>query len=360
MQTLFLLFIFIFVISCSKFWGSERMFSPDPLNSNVRVNRPGRISDNEADVSLGLDGRYMIVWNRDNCDITGQLYNSDGVKVSPNNALKSSAEFKINDEECGECPCVNFGPFNMFVVVWRTNKTRVNGKLYYHFGINYESVPLEEVINPPSDLRVSDPFVSVFRNGSFIIVWADSSGLIYGQMFNSSGSKQGENFQINDLKTLCHREQLHISAPKVKVSHGGGFIVVWQSDSETSIGKSYDQNFQGTLFTIAENATCAHLAVGHNGDFGVAWYQFEKDHSNIFVQRFDRGGKKLHNESIRVNTEELNIRDHCSFSINGNINEGFIVVWGNSFKQKTDVFYDVYGQRFDGTGAKFGKEFKIT
>ncbi|MCC7259478.1 MAG: FG-GAP repeat protein [Alphaproteobacteria bacterium] len=87
--------------------------------------------------------------------------------------------------------------------------------------------------------------VAALSNGGFVVVWdtsaaQDGSGYgVYGQVFNSAGTKVGSEFQISTTTT---GDQW---APKVTGLPGGYFFVVWESlnvddDAEAVVGQLFD------------------------------------------------------------------------------------------------------------------------
>ena len=75
------------------------------------------------------------------------------------------------------------------------------------------------------------PSVSSLVDGGFVVCWQSSgqdggdSG-IYGQLFNSDGSRRGTEFQVN---TYTNDTQ---SSPSVSSLIDGGFVVCWQSHGQ--------------------------------------------------------------------------------------------------------------------------------
>jgi hypothetical protein len=67
--------------------------------------------------------------------------------------------------------------------------------------------------------------MAVDGSGNFVLVWYDERNGnwdIYGQRYNSSGSKQGNNFLVNNNRGTVEPDELAIS-----VDDDGNFIIVW-------------------------------------------------------------------------------------------------------------------------------------
>lgn len=129
----------------------------------------------------------------------------------------------------------------------------------------------------------SDPAVTVLNDGSILIVWSssrqdgDMDG-IFGQRLSATGSKVGNEFQINQFTANNQR------SPAVAALANGGFVVCWVSELQrgpSSIdiyARSFDANGVGTdEFPVDQtvvNACANPTVVGTpDGGFAVAWSQ---------------------------------------------------------------------------------------
>ena len=85
--------------------------------------------------------------------------------------------------------------------------------------------------------------VTALSNGGFLAVWESQSGQdgdgsgIYGQFFNSDGSKSGVEFQINSFTSGDQK-----LASAIELSNGN-IIVSWTSDGQDGSGTEFSQKF---------------------------------------------------------------------------------------------------------------------
>jgi hypothetical protein len=85
--------------------------------------------------------------------------------------------------------------------------------------------------------------------GSFIVVWGSgggqdgSSGGVFGQRFNASGTPPGSEFRVNTYTTNGQRY------PVAASNSDGDFVVVWQSDAQYGSGPGvFGQRYGDLIF----------------------------------------------------------------------------------------------------------------
>jgi hypothetical protein len=177
----------------------------------------------------------------------------------------------------------------------------------------------------------------------------------------------GPEFQVN---TLTPPSQLH---PAVASDAAGNFIVVWHSPPPdparsavlhpfgvfgqrfASSGVPLGLEFRVNTYTT-DGAALADVASDASGNFVVLWTSYNDDDPSygIFGQRFAASGAPLGAE-FRVNTYTPGFQSNPSVSADPSGN--FVVLW-NSNDQDGSGF-GVFGQRFAGTGAPLGQQFRV-
>jgi len=103
-------------------------------------------------------------------------------------------------------------------------------------------------VTPYTNSADKYPSVSALAGGGFVVTWhtdfhwQDESLSVYGQIFDSAGSRVGREFHVN---TYTDSEQ---SYPSVAGLSDGGFVVTWESDSQD--GSSW--GVYGQIFQIGQ------------------------------------------------------------------------------------------------------------
>lgn len=208
--------------------------------------------------------------------------------------------------------------------------------------------------------------VAVDSDGDYVVVWQsngqDGSGYgVYGQRFNSSGTAQGSEFQVNTFTTAAQQ------APQVAMDDNGNFVVVWDSAfQDGAAGGVYGQRFnasgvkQGSEFQVNTYTTAsqsvASVAMDKDGDFAVVWGSSGQDLSayGVYGQRFNASGVRQGSE-FQVNTYTSGTQGVSRIAMDDDGN--FVVTW-NSATQDSGTS-GVYGQRYNASGVAQGSEFLI-
>jgi hypothetical protein len=223
----------------------------------------------------------------------------------------------------------------------------------------------EFVVNTYTTDSQYRPAVAVDAQGNFVVVWHDSHDVgdgIFGQRFDTNGTKVGPEFQVNTYTINDQR------FPDVSMNAAGAFVVVWNSYTQDGsgwgvFGQRFDAsgNKQGSEFQINTSTAGRQyypaVAMGAGGDFVVVWanYGAPPARSEVSAQRFDSSGNKVGGE-IQVNTYTTGYQDfaHVATAPGG----GFVVVWPSGNNQDGSLD-GIFGQRFDPSGSKVGPEFQV-
>jgi hypothetical protein len=209
------------------------------------------------------------------------------------------------------------------------------------------------------------PSITSLSNGGFVVVWQSygqdgSSWGVYGQRFDSNGNKVGSEFQVN---TWTRDDQW---GPSITSLSNGGFVVVWDSYGQDGsswgvYGQRFDSNGSrvGSEFQVntwTRDKWYPSITSLSNGGFVVVWQGYGQDGSSygVYGQRFDSNGNMVGSE-FRVNTWTKGSQENPS--VTSLSNGGFVVVWQSNGQDGSG--YGVYGQRFDSNGNKVGSEFQV-
>ena len=208
------------------------------------------------------------------------------------------------------------------------------------------------------------PSVGADPSGNFVVVWHSlqdgSYAGVFGQRYASSGAPAGSEFRINTYTT-----ELQFT-PSVALDGSGNFLVVWASFSQdgsshgvfgqryNSVGASQGLEFRVNTYTTNPQRF-ATVAAQPAGSFVVVWHSFLQDGSDygIFGQRYAGSGAPLGPE-FRINTYTTNKQIAASVATTS---AGFVVVWGSTPQDGSG--YGVFGQRYDSSGAPLGPEFRV-
>ncbi|KKM16898.1 hypothetical protein LCGC14_1681160, partial [marine sediment metagenome] len=242
-----------------------------------------------------------------------------------------------------------------FIVTWQSydqdgNDFGIYGQVFNVDGTKSGS---EFQVNTYVTNAQQNPSVTTLSNDKFVVTWDswDQDGTfsgIYGQIFNTDGTKSGSEFQINTETFLSQ------SKPSIASLSNGKFVVTWESDSQDSDGYGiYGQLFNadgtksGSEFQVntytTDQQNLSSVASLSNGQFVVTWESNGQDSDGygIYGKLFNADGTKSGSE-FRVNTNTTN--EQQGPSVIGMNNGRFVVAWLN---EKAFLDWEIRGQIFE-------------
>ena len=174
------------------------------------------------------------------------------------NSTKIGSEITVNSTTSGFQGWGDTSPISAlsnggFVIVYQSPDASENGSFGQRFDSTGSKIGSEFQINTTTSGDNSNASVSAFDAGGFVATWrsADSNGWgVYGQIFDSSGNKQGGEFQVNSYTSGSqHRSS-------VATLSNGTFIVTWESEGQDGDGDAIfgqlqsDDTKKGSEFQI--------------------------------------------------------------------------------------------------------------
>lgn len=235
--------------------------------------------------------------------------------------------------------------------------------------------------------NINDISISGLQNGGFIATWSSQNGPsdvdgsiydVYARIFDATGAPSGEQFLVN-----TYQKGIQWGA-KVVTLQDGKFVICWssylQDGSDMGVyaqmysdsGSKIGQEFQINTYTKYAQST-ANIAALSTGGFVITWTSAEQDGSSygIYAQAYGANGEKVGGENL-VNTRVEGSQDHSS--VTALPNGEFFVTWssyeqgeegeeddqqdGEDEKQDIDGC-NILGQKFTAAAKKSGPEFQV-
>ena len=211
-----------------------------------------------------------------------------------------------------EKPAIAMAGDGSYVVVNSKTDGAGSGEIYLQrFAVDGSKIGAVVLVNTTTLGYQKDPSIGIASDGSFVVVWNSDGqdggqGGVYGQRFNSDGTKAGIEFAVNTVST---GEQL---LPDVAVNGDGAFIVTWQSPGQDGDGESIvaqrfaaDGTMLGGEIVVNSDAavadqTASKIAIDDSGNFVVVWNDTASNSGDVVARRFDATGA-AQGSSFRVN-----------------------------------------------------------
>jgi len=361
------LMIFAALVSLLVFLPRAGWAQGAPLGSEFRANTYTTGHQRERAVATDASGNFVAVWRSEGQDgsafgVFGQRYASSGAPLGP--------EFRVNSYTTNSQyhPSVGADSSGNFVVVWKS--VAQYGAFGPIMGQRFASsgAPLgtEFRVNTNTTNGPRLPVLAADAAGNFLVVWIADDGApgdvnLFAQRFAAAGAPLGPQFRVNTWTTFPQGDQA------VAADASGTFVVVWRSDWQDGLyGGIFGRRFAGTgaplgpefqVNTYAyDNQINPSVAAGSSGDFVVVWQSYTQDGSiwGVFGQRYASSGAPLGPE-FRVNTYTTDTQGHPAVAADAA--GDFVVVWGGYSQDGYNA--GLFGQRFLGSGAPLGPEFRV-
>ena len=324
-----------------------------PLGNDFQVNSYTTSDQRLPALAVEEDGDFVVVWQSQDQDgdaygLFGQRYDSAG---SP-----SGGEFSINGSIAGDQSRASLALFESgeFVVVWDSTSSPADDVdnrsiLARRFASDGSPLGAEFQVNVLTTGAQLRPAVASQPGGEFVVVWesvgssgTDSSDYsIQGRRFDSAGSAQGGEFQVNEITT---GRQVDAS---VATSADGAFVVTWANaagtdgDGRSIAGRrlASDGGFMGAEFQVNVYTTGEQLAPAvastDAGAFLVTWQgpRPNGEGDEIVGRRFDADGVALGVE-FRVNSHTTG--EQAAPSVRREDGGLFVVAWQSASSTGSD------------------------
>ncbi len=321
-------------------------------------------------VTALTNGRFVVGWQGAGASDSYGVYAQMFKTVPVPEVIRD--EFQVNTTTASDQTAPRIATLDNggFAVAWTSSGqdgslTGVYGQLYDSDGIQLGP---EFQINTHTSNDQKNPTLTALKGGGFVATWdsytQDGSEFgIYGQRFDDSGMKTGNEFQIN---TYTAKTQ---GGNRVVALDDGGFLTVWHSYNQVSSSSSYDiyaqrYNADGTVHG-SEFLVNSHTANGQalpaaaaltDGGFVVSWNSDQQDGSSfgIYGQRYNADGTP-HGAEFRINSTTASYQ--MEPAVKGLGDGGFVVTWNSD---GTDGDRNgIYGQIYNADGTTQGDEFRV-
>ncbi len=239
--------------SGTDIYGQRFNSSGEKVNAEFQVNTLTTNIQKNASVSSLNDGGFVITWESDRNELNAAYNTGYGVhaQIFDANGNPVNNEFQVNSFEVGNQvqPSITALSDGGFVIAWASSKqdwSQWGSGIYtQRYNSSGEKVNAEFQVNTYIPNDQSSPSITALVDGGFVITYQsqvpnenttfDHGIDIYGQRYNISGEKVGDEFQVNTYTPQSQR------TPNTTALSDGGFVVTWESFShEEGATNNYD------------------------------------------------------------------------------------------------------------------------
>lgn len=301
-------------------------------------------------------GLGIAAWADDssgNADIWARMFDSTGIWIAD--------AFRVNTTTTGAqtSPDVAVANNGSFTVVWNDTSVTHNAIKARQYDNTGTASSGELTASTDASNDKTSPHIGMAGDGKFVVTW-DSNGQdgggfgVYGQRYSSAGSTQGGEFIVN---TTTAGDQ---SANQVAMADDGSFTVAFVSDDTGGTGVFF-QRFETAGATAGSetgaNATTTgaqgspDIAMEGTGEFTIAWTSAGQDGAGngVYFQKFTAAGA-VDVAEAQGNTTTTGDQDLSSVTM---ADDGSFVV---SFVDASTGTPRAVARRFDSTGTAISTE----
>jgi hypothetical protein len=332
-----------------------------PLNrfADRHVNSNSTRHQRAPRVAVANNGDWVAVWEDDSRGDEGvyQIH----ARGFDANGCERFREVTVNVVSDGQQlkPAIAMDPRGNFVVAWEDD---ADGNGYYQIkarGFNTDGTQrfAQRTVNPVEDGQQRRPAIAMDAQGNFVVAWEDDSDRnafyqIKARGFNSAGNQSIAQFTVNSTASGQQR------VPAIAMNASGDFVIVWEDDNnENSIYQIKARGFNATGGQRFAQRTVNAVADGQQrspavamdalGGFVVVW-QDDSNENEIYqvkARGFDATGAQRFNQ-ITVNT--VTSGQQLRPAIAGDANGRFVVTWDDDSNE--NGVYNVRVRGFDERG----------
>ncbi len=339
------------------------LLSLAPAGLEFRVNTFTTGIQLDAAVASDADGDFVVVWqgagSGDTQGIFAQRYNAAGVA--------QGGEFRVNTPTTPtqSRPTAAMDADGDFVVAWQSDFQEASSYGVYAQRFNAAGVPQggEFHVNTFTTGQQNRPSVAMDASGNFVITWQSTQETgpttgIYAQRYNASGVAQGGEFHVNTFTTNLQRD------PDVAMDADGDFVIAWHSRDQAGSGYGvYAQRFDSTgtaqggefqvdpSFAEVLNISPVSLGMDASGDFVVIFATFNRD--EVHGQRFNAAGV-AQGSAFHVNTFTTGFQADPAVAMDAGGN--FLIAWSSAAQDGSGD--GVFAQAYNAAGVAQGGEFR--
>jgi flagellin-like hook-associated protein FlgL len=337
--------------------------------NEFQVNNVTSNDQRRPDITGLANGNFLVSWGSDGQDgssyaVVGRIFDSSGIPIGN--------EFVINDSKNDEQtnPSLTALPNGGFAATWQSSNQDgssfgVYAKIYDKDG---NVAKPEFLVNTTVAGDQSQPSITSLSNGNIAVTWhsaQDGSQFgIYGQLYTQDGEMVGQEFRINTETTDLQQD------PSVSGLVDGGFIVSWHSNNQDgdswgifgqrydSTGKKIGDEFQINSYTTnSQRIGYGKSVIGlADGGFAAVWHSLGQDGDSwgVYGQRYDVNGSKV-GEEFRVNDTTTGMQTNPTIS--SLPTGGYVISWQSENVDSSG--YSAMCKAYDSNGNEVSREVAV-
>jgi len=291
-------------------------------------------------VAMDTAGNFVIVWQGagtgDSFGIFAQRFDASGNRVG--------TEFQVNTTTAGDQrnPDVAMDAVGNFVVTWDDSHAICTGCGIFlgseifaqRFDFSGNRVGTEFQVNTTTSGARQNPSAGMDSAADFVVAWEDGNQ-IFAQRYDPSGNRAGTEFPVHTTIGST------LSNPSVGMDAAGNFVIATMGPG--ILGRRFNSTGtpQGNDFQVSISGERPAVGMAATGNFVVAWNQLDpNDTEGIFAQCYDAAGAPQ-GSTFQVNALSDATQRFATVRVDAAGN--FVVAWEHG---SGGIDTDVFARRF--------------
>jgi hypothetical protein len=309
----------------------------------IRINTHTQGQQSFPAVAMDRRGNAVVVWQGDGPDglgIYGRLFGRTGAPRGDQFLVAKANHPKLAE---GESVALDESGF---VAVWA--ELSETGEVRRLFG---REMKLDGAPNGRPFLLAESAYgrIALGADGRFLLVFSDKERL-FAQLWERSGKPAGDRVTLGLLGDLA-----------AVARHGAGYVVAWDEQWGRVLARFLDAAGQpaGEPFSVADGPLSlggTSMASAPDGRFVVSWLSYNS--SAVFARLFGALGAPL-TPVLQAGGANCDGGDGNT-SVAMDAEGKFLVTWSQLDQLQELDYGNVYGRRFEASGAPEGKAFRIS
>lgn len=266
--------------------------------SEFQINGDTNDFQQQPDVAVDGTGNFVVAWRSPDGDGQGVF-----ARRFANDGTAFGGDFQVNTDTAGYqgFPTIGADTAGNFTIVWVSAGVGGDAIVARRYANTGAPLGTEFVVNTHTEGYQFLSTMAVKSDGGFVVTWtsygpSDGSGAgTFAQRFDSAGDRQGEEFLVNSYTIGVQ------GGGGIAAGPDGGFTVVWSSYGQDGSGYGlFGQRFDsagtrdGSEFQVntytgqTQSGVSSGVAVDGAGQLIVTWASDGQDGSllGVFAQRF--------------------------------------------------------------------------
>jgi len=331
---------------------SQKIIDGEVNGPNSKISEEDlKATKNNVSCAINDNGEIIASWLNYTAQTEYQVFS----RILDSTKTPLTSSFRVDDDENSSeqtKPEISVFDDGSYIIVWSDTRNRTSNIFFQLY--NFDGTPIEENQIVGSTGYKLYPKIVKLANNNFIIIWSEyyrgtfNQYELVGQKYFSNGETNGEEFLITSNEINGSVGQLDAAS-----NSNDEIAITWErrvNNINRIYAKKYDSdgNTVGEIFQVSGDTTIYNyvpkIGIDSSGNFAVTYYSRIGD-NEILLHRFNHLAEPI-DSAIIVNDDDSNINQYVP-DISVNSNGDAVVTW---YDYRSP--FGVYFQKYNNIGSE--------